>query len=335
MTMRTIYAGGHTGRGFEQFYAEWLPHGTGARVCRLKGGPGTGRDALLRALAEGWERQGRMVTRFPSAREPEALDAVICGRDAAVGDGLLIGDAAENARVFDLDACLDPAAFRALQGEAATLSRRIGSLNRRALRCLRGAAEAWQDSAAIYAEAADPGSVCNLRMELLAWMGGPAGEGRRMFPQIVTAAGVLGPAEELRRANTLCLDLPWGLDADALLYPVAVALHARGTGYEAGMALLDGEKITCLCTESHAILTHVESGCEARALRLDAGVLRREQEALAFNRAAHDLWLGQAMEALAAAREHRQRLARLTADAVRPEEQEKLRREVFSFFMDF
>ncbi|MBQ7455472.1 MAG: hypothetical protein IJS53_03415, partial [Clostridia bacterium] len=82
-------------------------------------------------------------------------------------------------------------------------------------------------------------------------------------------------------------------------------------------------------------LTYAEPGCETRALRLDEGVLRREQEALAFNRAAYDLWMGQAIEALHRAGECRGQLAALTARAVRAEARERLRREAFSFFMDF
>ena len=331
---RTLYAGSYTGCGFEHFYQEWLPRGEGARVCLLKGAPGTGKGAMLQTLAAAWERQGRQVTVFASAREPGLPEAVISGRDAVACAALLREEELPFARVVDLDACLDGPALRAVLPEAETLSRRIARLRRRASRCLQGAAAALADTAAVYAGAADPGAVCNLRMELLQWMGGTPGPARRMFPQAVTPAGVVSGEAPLARANTLCLDLPWGLDADALLYPVAVALNARGTGYEAGMQMLDGQKIACLCTDSHAILSHVETGRETRTLRLDEGVLRREREALAFNRAACDLWMGQAVEALAAARDCRAQLARLTADALRPDTREDARAEVFSFFMD-
>ena len=323
-----FFAAANTGNGYEHFLQDLPIRGQQARVCLIKGDA----QALLLKIAEAWQAQGRDITCYTGAGdEPIAL---ISGDWAAVDATAphalppLAGDL-----IIDLRQALDESALRPWRGEAAALGRRISALNARAWRCLHAARTAQKDSAAIYAEAADEGALCNLRLELMQWMQGERGPAQRGFAQAVTADGVISHADALARRSTLCLDLPFGLEADALLYPVAVALSARGTGYQAGMHMLDGGLLTQLCTDSHAIVSHVIPSCPVRTLRLNEGVLRREREALAFNRAAYNLWLGRAVETLAAARDARAQLRRLTADAVRPERQEALEAEALAFFI--
>lgn len=331
MTACDFFAGANTARGYECFAEDYLPRGEGARVCLLRGGAGLDAAALLEKAAARWQTQGRGVRRLAGAGE--ALIAITSGdwalADASAAHGLTpqAGD-----KVIDLCRAVDADALRPWRGEAQALARRVNALQARALRCLRAAKTALSDSAAIYAEAVDAGALCNLRLELTRWMEGEAGPVQRGFAQAVTAAGVVSRAAACLRPHTLCLDLPFGLDADAVLYPLAVALHARGAGYQAGMQLLDGARLAHLCTATHAVVSFVEPGCPVRTLRLDEHVLRREREALAFNRAAYDLWLSRAVETLAAARDCRERLSRLVLDAARPMLLRALEAEAMAYF---
>ena len=322
---QAYFAGVHTGRGYEHFLEQLRPEGEGTRVCVVRGALGTGREVLLGRLADTWTRMGRAVTRYEGAEGDGRLIAVVSGEWAALdGAAPHMLEALPGERTVDLSAALELDALKAERAEAMRLYQRMRGLHRRAWRCLQVAHTAWSDSAAIYVEAVDAGALCNLRMELIRWMDGSAGKRQPAFGQAVTAAGVREHLDSLEREHMVCLDLPWGFDPDSVLYPVSVALQTRGMGARTVMQPLDGGRLNHLCTESHAAVCFCETGKETRSLPLDAAVLRREQDALAFNRAAYDLWLRQGMEALAAARECAAGLERLVADAVNRDRQAEL-----------
>lgn len=320
MAERVYFIGANTGRGYEHHLAELRPREALARVCVVRGAMGTGRHLLLDALADRWESQGRPVTRFAGADGPVRTAAVI-SEGWAVLDGAMLRNTEDEPGdlQIDLSAALELSALRQERAHAGMLYRRTHSLRMRAWRCLQVAHTAWSDSAAIYAEAVDAGALMNLRLELSRWIQGASGGRQRVFAQAVTAEGVRSHANSLLRPETVCLDLPWGFDPDSVLYPIAAALQLRGSGTLTAMQLLDGGRLADLCTDSHALVSFVEPGCDTRTLPFDASVLRREQDALAFNRAAYDLWLRQGMDALAAARDCQDSLERLVGDALIPE----------------
>ena len=329
----TYFAGGNTGKGYEHFLRELRPREDAARVCVVRGAAGAGRELVLNALADEWEKQGRQVIRYEGAEEQGHLSAVVSGDWAALDGAVPLGpEAAPGDLEIDMSAAIDLSALRGERARAGALYKRMHSLRRRAWRCLQVAHTAWSDSAAIYAEAVDEGAMMNLRLELSRWMAGAPGQRQRAFAQAVTPEGMLSHAGSLIRPETICLDLPWGFDPDTLLYPIAAALQLRGAGHMNIMQPLDGGRLNHLCTDTHAIVAFSEPGRETRALPFDAGILRREQDALAFNRAAWDLWLRQAMEALAAARECRESLKRLIGDAVMEEKRQALVLQALRFF---
>lgn len=321
MALRGIFIGANTGRGYEHFMEELRP--AWARVCVVRGPVGAGRHLLLARLAEAWEAEGREVTRYCDPEDGTRLAAAVSG-DWVVLDGAaphrvecLPGDT-----VIDLGDALRHEAMGACREEAADLHRRMREMRRRAERCLRAADAAREDAAAVYAEATDAGTAYNLRLRLAQWLEGSLGETRRVFARAVTAEGVTGAEDALCREQTAHLKLPWGCDPDGLLYPLAVGLRVRGVGCVTAMQLLDGGRLAHLATDTHAIVT--ETAEEDWALKFDSAVLRREQQALRFDRAAYDLWIGQAVEALRGAREARNSLERLAADALDRDRQEEM-----------
>ena len=320
MAARFYFPGSHTCRGFLGYFDDLLPQGENRQIYLLKGGPGTGKNTLLRALAAQWEKDGKSVDYYLCAGDPNSVDAVVSDNLAAVDATLPHAMEAHlpgaQEQVIDLGACLDGAQLLAHRDELAHITREKRRHTARAHRYLAGADAAFRDSAAIYAAAVDTGALCNLRLELTQFLAGSEGPSQRLYAQAITPQGVMQQAESMLRTYTVCLDLPFGFDADCVIYPLAVALHARGTGYQVAMQPLDGKRMAHIATDTHAVTTFVSPGCDIRTLKFDEALLRSEREALSFNRAAHDLMLRQAVDSLHRASEMHARLERIYRDAM-------------------
>lgn len=69
------FLGGNTALGFYSLYAGF-PHRADAFLHILKGGPGTGKSTLLRAIAREADRHGLEVQRVLCSGDPDSLDGV-------------------------------------------------------------------------------------------------------------------------------------------------------------------------------------------------------------------------------------------------------------------
>ena len=325
----SLFIGANTARGYEHFLREIAPeHG---RVCVVRGPAGTERHRLIARLADQWEAAGREVTRYLDPEDAHRLAAAVSG-DWAILDGAAPHqvESVPGAMLVDLSAALDRNTMEACRKELAELHQRIRNLRLRAGRCLRAAEAASEDAAAIYAEAVDAGSVYNLRLELSRWLTGAPGPRHRAFAQAVTAEGVVRLHDSLNRENRRALRLPWGYDPNGLLAPLAAALRANDTGFVAAMQLLDGGRLAHLCTATHSLTTEVTE--ENWDLKFDQTVLQRERQALRFDQAAWELGLHQAAEALKEARQARDSLERLTADALDRDKQAEMMDRAAGYF---
>lgn len=320
MSSVSFFPGSNTCRGFHGFFKELLPDAQMKRVYILKGGPGVGKSTLMRRVGAAWEKQGRQVEYYWCSGDPESLDAVIAdscmlmdGTAPHVIDPILPG-AADG--IINLGECLDETIMAAHRDEVLQLHRDMQRCYARAYHYLTGAhasLEAMQD---IYSLAVDEGALINLRMEIMAFMQGMSGRCRHAYAQAVTCKGVVGHLDSLKRPRMLCLDLPFGFDADCLLRPLSMHLSARGTGHMACMQPINGKKHAHILTDSCAVVTYTEKGQETRTLPFDEKVLQREHDQLSFSRAAYDLMLHQAMDALHDAKEKHDVLERIYADAM-------------------
>lgn len=73
--VRRLFASGNTGRGFRSYF-DGIPWPEPRRVFVLKGGPGTGKSAVIRLVAEGLMERGVAVELFHCPSDPASLDAV-------------------------------------------------------------------------------------------------------------------------------------------------------------------------------------------------------------------------------------------------------------------
>ena len=291
MSSVSYFPGSNTCRGFHGYFQELLPDDMKKRVYIIKGGPGVGKSTLMRRIGAAWEKQGRQVQYFWCSGDPDSLDAVIAdgcmlmdGTAPHVTDPTLPG-AADG--IINLGECLDEAIMAAHREDVLQINRDIRRCYSRAYHYLTGADAALRDMQEIYAQAVDEGALINLRLELMAFMQGMSGRSQHAYAQAITCKGVVGHLNS-----------------------------ARGVGYLACMQPLDGKKHAHLMTDSCAVCSFVEKGCETRTLPFDEKILRREHEQLAFNRAAYDLLLNQALSALHDAKEKHDVLERIYADAM-------------------
>jgi hypothetical protein len=73
--IQDYFLGGNTAEGFYSLYGGFPP-GAHAFVHILKGGPGTGKSTLLRAIAREADRRGMEVERVLCSGDPDSLDGV-------------------------------------------------------------------------------------------------------------------------------------------------------------------------------------------------------------------------------------------------------------------
>lgn len=320
MAARSYFPGSNTCRGFHGYFEEILPREETQRACIIKGGPGVGKSTLMKRVGAAWEKQGRQVEYYWCSGDPDSLDAVAAdgrmlmdGTAPHVIDPTLPG-AADG--IVNLGVCLNEKIMQTHRDEVLQLGRDISRCYARAYRYLAGADAAFQDSADIYRQAVDPGALCNLRMELQSYMTGQPGRVQHAYAQAITCKGVVSHAESLVCEDMLCLDLPFGFDADCILRPLSINLCARGMGLRAFMQPLDGKRHAHILSGGRAVTTFVEKGRPTRTLPFDQNILRREHDALSFNRAAYDLLLRQAVDSLHDAKEKHDVLERLYMDAM-------------------
>lgn len=82
----TFFAAANSGRGFVSFYPEVFEGNGIMRRYLIKGGPGTGKSTLMRAVAQKALDEGMCVEYYRCSSDPESLDAVVIEGRVAVID---------------------------------------------------------------------------------------------------------------------------------------------------------------------------------------------------------------------------------------------------------
>lgn len=81
------FPAGNTGMGFFNLFDGIAPMGARKTII-LKGGPGVGKNTLMRKYAENAENKGKRVELFRCSGDPDSLDAVrVLGDDTVIVDG--------------------------------------------------------------------------------------------------------------------------------------------------------------------------------------------------------------------------------------------------------
>ncbi len=329
---RHLFPGSNTAAGFVGFFESL--RSDARRTVILKGGPGVGKSTLMGKVGKHYERLGMETAYYHCSGDPDSLDAVAVPRSGfLILDGTaphIVDPALPGARdgILNLGVCLDEEQL-ARQAEAIdTLNREIAGCYARAYRYLRAALAVKQDAAAVYDAALPEKEKRALQRELTALLpaAGPGGEGHA-FCQAITWKGVVQETDSLLNETAYCLDVPWGFDTDALLRPVWETAARRGIARTAWHDPLDAGKLGHVTAGGAVFTTAVLMDGIVFTPDLDECALRGEASRLAFDRAACDLMINQAVEALAQAKQKHDTLERYYIDAMDYDRLEEIQRE--------
>lgn len=155
------FAAANSERGFEnRFPALFSAEAGGGRTYIIKGGPGTGKNRLMRRVADEAEAVGYHAVRFLCSSDPDSLDGLWLTSPAGVRVGLLDGTAPHSweptlpgarEELLDLGRFWDSAALAREQETIRRLNLRKSAAYRRAYHCLRAAGEADRVSESLLA----------------------------------------------------------------------------------------------------------------------------------------------------------------------------------------
>ena len=145
---KAYFAASNSRYGFHSYYEQVFRSRVDRLFC-IKGGPGTGKSTLMRALAREGERRGMHAEYYYCSSDAESLDAVLLfGRSASLG---LIDATAPHAfeptlpgvreEIVDLGRYWHSDALCEHTERIVTLNRAKGDGYRRAYRCLSGVGE--------------------------------------------------------------------------------------------------------------------------------------------------------------------------------------------------
>ena len=327
-----LFPGSNTAHGFVGYFHDLRRRA--ARTVVLKGGPGVGKSTLMRDVGRRFERRGMEVGYYFCSGDPDSLDAVLVPeRGFLILDGTaphIVDPSLPGAEdgILNLGVCLDEKQLAAQRGEIGGLTREISLCYARAYRYLRAALAVREDAAAVYDLALPEREKRALQRELSALIPcGAPGMDAHAFLQAITWKGVVQQTDALLEERAVCLEAPWGFDADALLRPVWEEAGLRGVQRSAYHDPLDGGKLAHVSAGGVTFTTAVLLDARVIAPELDAAALRKESARLAFDRAACQLLETQAVEALAQAKEKHDALERYYIDAMDYTRLEEIRRD--------
>lgn len=319
--IRHLFPGSNTAAGFVGFFENLRSQAR--RTVILKGGPGVGKSTLMKQAGAHFEKQGRPVGYFHCSGDPDSLDAVLA---PDVGFLILDGTAPHvvdprtpGARdgILNLGVCLDENQLSEQSGEIQSLFGQIAGHYARAYRYLSCALTARQDAAAVYDAAVGDRERRRLAAVLSQLLpDGPEGGESRFFAQAVTWKGVLQEMDSVLTDAVICLDLPWGFDADGLLLSLWRAAEMRGMERVGYFDPLNAAGLAHVNLGGTVFTTAVAQGFPVYAPQMDQAALRRESSRLSFDRAVHDLCLNQAVECLGDAKAAHDALERYYVDAM-------------------
>lgn len=316
-----LFAGSNTCRGFFGYYDQLLKRAQ--RSIILKGGPGVGKSTFIREAGKHLLQKGQTVQFFACSGDPDSLDAlwaeecgllIVDGTSPHMLDPLLPG--AQDG-IVNLGECLNEKQLENQKTEIRELSQDTTARFQQAYRYLQAAECLMQDAFHVYREATDPRHLQALQKELSVQIcPRDEGEGFDTFVQSITCKGTLQNPDLLRADQIICLDLPWGFCAHDILSDLQIRSQVNHWQHTVYHDPLNPDRIAHLQIGRTLFTTAVMMDAPRYEIDLDKTVLAQHMNRMSFNRAAYDLMLHQAYDALNEAKTLHDKLERCYIDAM-------------------
>lgn len=319
--IRHFFPGSNTAAGFVGFF-EGLVEGA-QRTVILKGGPGVGKSSLMAAVGRHFESLNTPVFYYHCSGDPDSLDAVFAPQAGfLILDGTaphVIDPRLPGAKdgILNLGVCLDEQQLAEQAPEIGSLTRSISLCYAQATRYLQAANALRSDAAEAYRSAWRDKDRRDLEREMFSILpAAPEGDERHLFAQAITCHGVVEHIDSILTEQVYSLNVPWGFDVNSLLAPLWSEARRRRLQRVAYHDPLDGKNINHLAAGGVVFTTASLLDAPTLTPQLDAAILSRESQRLAFDKAVYDLTLNQATETLAQAKALHDRLERYYIDAM-------------------
>lgn len=216
MQQREYFLGGNTAKGFFSYYEFLMRPEDAEKIYCIKGGPGTGKSSLMKAVAAAARERGLDTDLIHCSSDPDSLDGLLLPQlRTAFVDGTsphVVDPQAPGAvdTIVDLGNCRRDAEIVALKDKILHYNQQTSALFASAYRHLAAAAELYRDIAAaalpfVSAEA----TLRHLRetyLRPLASAGGQKGKLRKLFLTAVTPNGVICHAPSFTAARICVLE---------------------------------------------------------------------------------------------------------------------------------
>lgn len=206
-TIKNIFPGGNTSRGFYSFYRYILGQEEARRIICIKGGPGTGKSSLMKKVGIYFNEKGYDIEYHHCSSDNNSLDGIVIkGLNVAILDGTaphVVDPQNPGAvdEVLNMGDCWDEDGFKKYRHKIIDINRKVGKTFKRAYRFF-GAAKLVYDDWYTYNSEALNNNKLNLLKEslkdsLLTTSPSNIGFDRHLFATAFTPNGIITYIENL------------------------------------------------------------------------------------------------------------------------------------------
>ncbi len=200
-SVRHMFLGGNTSKGFYSFYRYILNQDDARRILCIKGGPGTGKSSLMKKVGEHFSYKGYDIEYHHCSSDNNSLDGVVVkGLNVALVDGTsphIVDPITPGAvdEILNMGECWIEESFKDYRKQIIDISREVGKNFKRAYKFLGSAKLVHDDWSSLNGEALSFSKLNLLKEELkenlLKSPIGFLGTDRHLFATAFTPNGIV------------------------------------------------------------------------------------------------------------------------------------------------
>jgi hypothetical protein len=206
-TIKNIFPGGNTSRGFYSFYRYILGQDEARRIICIKGGPGTGKSSLMKKVGKYFNEKGYDIEYHHCSSDNNSLDGIVIkGLKVAILDGTsphVVDPVNPGAvdEVLNMGDCWDEEGFKQYRHKIIDINKKVGKTFKRAYRFFGAAKLVYDDWYTYNSDALNIHKLNllkeNLKESLFTTSPSNIGFDRHLFATAFTPNGIITYIENL------------------------------------------------------------------------------------------------------------------------------------------